>query len=57
MLSDGAASAPSSAVSAGVAKGLGRYSTEAWPSSIGSMILMGLIIAALVWDRRRKMNR
>jgi uncharacterized membrane protein (DUF485 family) len=35
----------------------GQSKTEAWLTSIGSMILTGVIVALLVWDRRRKMNR
>jgi uncharacterized membrane protein (DUF485 family) len=35
----------------------GQSKTEAWLWSIGSMILTGLIVAVVVWDRRRKLNR
>ena len=35
----------------------GQSKSEAWLWSIGSMMLTGLIVAALVWDRRRKLNR
>ena len=36
---------------------LGQSKAEAWLWSIGSMLLTGLIVAVLVWDRRRKLNR
>ena len=36
---------------------MGQSKSEAWLSSIAGMLLTGLIVALLVWDRRRKMGR
>jgi len=36
---------------------MGQSKTEAWLWSIGSMLLTGVIVALLVWDRRRKLGR
>jgi hypothetical protein len=40
---------------AGVQFGQSKAEASLW--SIGSMLLTGLIVAVLVWDRRRKMRR
>ena len=40
---------------AGVQMGMSKLNS--WLSSIGSMLLTGVVVAALVWDRRRKMRR
>jgi hypothetical protein len=35
---------------------LGESAIVSWLGSIGSMIVTGVIVALLVWDRRRKMH-
>jgi len=37
--------------------GMGQSKTEAWLWSIVSMVAMGVVVAMIVWNRRRKMNR
>ncbi len=38
-------------------RGMGQSQRDAWFSSIGSMLLTGVTVAVVVWNRRRKMHR
>jgi hypothetical protein len=38
-------------------RAMGSSKTESWLSSIGSLLLTGVTVAVVVWNRRRKMRR
>jgi hypothetical protein len=39
-----------------MSRGFGMSVFDSWMSSIGSLFLMGACVAAIAWDRRRKMR-